>query len=349
MKFSRGLAFVALCALVITAGRLQSARAQDDGFNIVTSPITVNVSGAPGTTITTDLRVKNNGNKTEKLKLSLMKFSAYGEEGKPAIQDRGEHDDYFDWVTFTPNAFDAEPNEWKTVKMTIDLPKDAAFGYYYAAVFSRASEVEPVPGQSVLQGSAAILVLTEAKVPNAKRSAELLSFKPSKSWYEFLPAAFSVRLHNDGNVHVAPQGNIFITKGKSNVATIKINDQAGNILPDSNRIFTTEWNDGFPSYKFKEANGKVVTDKNGKQVKSLRWDFAQIAKLRFGRYTAHLVMAYDNGKQDVPIEATVSFWVIPWRIIGFSILFIVLSAVGAWTIGKWTGRHIRHKKQMKNS
>jgi hypothetical protein len=42
-------------------------------------------------------------------------------------------------------------------------------------------------------------------------------------------------------------------------------------------------------------------------------------------------MIYDNGQRDVPIEATVSFWVIPWRVI------IALTIVGLFVlIGLWS-------------
>ncbi|MFZ3031816.1 MAG: hypothetical protein WA082_02160, partial [Candidatus Moraniibacteriota bacterium] len=39
------------------------------------------------------------------------------------------------------------------------------------------------------------------------------------------------------------------------------------------------------------------------------------SKLRFGKYTAKLLLIYDDGKRDIPIEGEVSFWVIPWRLV----------------------------------
>ena len=305
----------------------------DDGFNIITSPLPINLQGKPGSTLSTDIKVKNGGTTTEKLKVTLMKFSAYGEEGKPAIQDRGPGDDYFDWVSFSPQTFDAPPNVWMTVKMTINLPKTAAFGYYYAAVFSRAGPVQaPTGKQNVLVGSTAVLALVDAQVPGAKRTATISSFTASKSFYEFLPASFTVKIHNSGNVHLIPTGNIFITRGGKAVATLDVNSVAGNVLPGSNRIFTTDWIDGFPVYVTKEVNGKVVLDKHDKPVTTLQWDFAKTSHLKFGHYSAHLVMAYDDGTKDVPLEATVWFWVVPWRIIGAGLALLLLASTGLWSI-----------------
>ena len=55
-------------------------------------------------------------------------------------------------------------------------------------------------------------------------------------------------------------------------------------------------------------------------------DFPKVQHLRFGHYTANLLAVYDNGTRDVPLEASISFWVIPWRVIGIIVLFIGLIA-----------------------
>lgn len=324
------------------------AQTNDGSFNLVTSPLPINLKGKPGTIITTDIRVKNGNQKTEKLKVTLMKFSAYGEEGKPSLADREAGDDYFDWVSFSPSVFDAAPEEWMTIKMTIILPKTAAFGYYYAAIFSRAQDApKPQAKQSVLIGSTAVLVLLEADVPNAKRAANIASFNLNKKTYEFLPADFSIKIKNTGNIHLIPTGNIFISRGGKNIATLSVNDAAGNVLPGSNRIFTASWKDGFPSYVNKEAGGKVVTDDKGKSVTSLQWDTSKINNLRFGHYTAKLLMAYDDGSKDVPLEASISFWVIPWRILGGALVVVTLLITGLWSNLKKIYLRIR-KRKVKN-
>ncbi len=327
---------LALCSLLLFAWALAPlaayAQNSDGSFNLVTSPLPINLKAKPGSTVVTDIRVKNGNTNTEKLKVTLMKFNAYGEEGKPGLADREAGDDYFDWVSFSPNVFEAPSNEWITIKMTINLPKSAAFGYYYAVIFSRADEApKPQAKQSVLVGSTAVLVLLEADVPNAKRTANIVSFSVGKKSYEFLPAEFTVKIKNSGNIHLIPTGNIFISRGGKNVAILSVNDASGNVLPGSNRIFTTAWKDGFPSYVTKEAGGKIVNDDKGKPVKSLTWDISKINNLRFGHYTARLLLAYDDGVRDVPLEASLSFWVIPWRIIGGALVIFALVITGLWS------------------
>jgi hypothetical protein len=333
---------------VYAATPAAAANTPDQAFNIVTSPLPINLTGKPGDTLTADIRVKNGGAATEQLKVSLMKFSAYGDEGKPAIADRAAGDDYFDWVSFSPQIFEAPSNEWITVKMTIKLPKTAAFGYYYAPVFSRATAPIPAKGkENALVGSAAVLVLVDVDVPGAKRTGTIDSFTASKRTYEFLPASFTIKVHNSGNVHLMPNGNVFIKQGNKTVATLHILPSQANVLPNSSRKFTATWSDGFPSYVTKQEGGKVILDKNGQPVTSLQWDFSKLSKLRIGKYSAHVLMAYDDGKRDVPLEAVVSFWVMPWRILAVVLLVVLLVGAGIWSMTHNVVKKVRVSRKNK--
>jgi hypothetical protein len=294
------------------------ALAQEAGLRLVTSPLPINLVTEPGASVSTELKVKNGGIQPERLQLSVMKFKAYEDSGKPALLEREPGDDFLDWVRFSEPSFTLEPNEWKTVTATFDVPDTASFGYYYAFVFSRAGEeTQPEEKETTLVGGTAVLVLLEARVPNALRQVEVTEFSLDKTVYEFLPATFTVTLKNTGNVHIAPRGNIFIDQGeKHDVALLEINHEKGNILPQSSRVFETSWTDGFPVYTDKIVDGKTVLDEDGKPEQELLWDWNNASKLRFGKYTAKMLLIYDDGTRDVPIEGSVSFWVIPWRIIG---------------------------------
>lgn len=313
------------------------AQTPDDGSLIlVTSPLPINLVTEPGKTVTTDLRVKNGGTKSETLEVGLMKFGAYGEDGKPKLLDRETGDDFFDWMTFSETSFPVAPNEWKTVTATIKVPDSAAFGYYYAVTFSRAKDAAPTaPRQTAIVGATATLVLLEVRVPNAKREIQVAQFSTDKMVYEFLPAAFTIKLSNTGNVHVAPRGNIFIKSGtKTDVAIVEVNPEKGSLLPDSNRVFTSEWKDGFPVYTPKVENGAELHDAKGALIKSLKWDFSRAHTLRWGRYTANLLLVYDDGTRDQAIEGTVSFWVIPWRLLAGAMLILLLTLFGLWSVMK---------------
>jgi hypothetical protein len=306
------------------------------------SPLPINLEVDPGKSVSADLRVKQNGSAAARLKVTLMKFRAFGDEGKPELLDRQPGDDYFDWVKFDKPEFDAPPNVWQTVKMTINVPKSAAFGYYYAVAFSRVGDdVKRGNRTNSVAGAAATLVLLDARSPNAKRSLELVSFASVHRIYEFLPANFKITFKNTGNVHVVPHGDIFIMRGNKQLGVVPINGVFGNILPDSNRIYAADWIEGFPVYEDVVQDGKVKLDKKGNHVRKLKWDWGQLTKLRIGRYTGHLFAVYDDGKRDVPIEAEVSFWVIPWRFLAVLVVILALVGFGVYTAVRGTLRGAR--------
>ena len=298
----------------------------DGSFRLITSPLPINIAAEPGNSVSTDLRVKNDGTSTENIQITMMKFKAYEDSGKPQLLEREPGDTFFDWVRFSEQTFTLAPNEWKTVTATFDLPVEASFGYYYAFVFSRAETETPLETrQTALVGGTAVLVLLEAAVPDAKRSVEVAEFSLDHAFYEFLPARFTVKLKNTGNVHIAPRGNIFIDRGREkDIAILEINSEKGNILPQSNRIFESVWDDGFPVYKNMVRDGKEVLDENGQPEMTLTWNWKDASKLRFGKYTAKMLLIYDDGERDIPIEGTVSFWVMPWRLIGGVVVNFIL-------------------------
>lgn len=324
-----------------------SAQTPDTGLRLVTSPLPISLVTEPGKTITTELKVKNGGTRPETLKIDLMKFKAYEESGKPQLLERELTDDFLNWVTFSEPVLTIAPDEWKTVTATFVVPPTASFSYYYAFVFSRAEEVEQTDAnQTALVGGTAVLVLLEARVPGAVREVTVAQFSTDKRFYEFLPTTFSIKLKNIGNVHIAPRGNIFIDQGNTkDIAILEVNSEKGNVLPDSSRIFDTHWSDGFPLYTAKTQDGKAVLDEKSHPVYALKWNWNDASKLRFGKYTAKLLLIYDDGTHDIPIEGEVSFWVVPWRMMGAFLIFTIFFFIGIRsTVQKIWNKVFKNKK-----
>jgi predicted lactoylglutathione lyase len=345
LPFLRLLGCVGLLAgIIILAhayGRVSAATTI--GPSLTTSPVSANLSAVPGSSVSTDLQVQNNGPKAVNILVKLRKFKAEGDTGQPQILPATDQDESTTWVHFSRTDFVAEPGAWNTVKMTIDLPQSAAYGYYYAVLFSPNQQPDNATTTYSIKGANAVLVLLDAHTAGEKKELNVASYSASKKVFQYLPVDFSMSIKNIGNIYTAPGGEIFIsrTKNGSPLATLQINAGQGNILPGTNRSFNLSWDDGFPSYQIKRVNGQVVSDKNGKPVRQLKWDFSKITKLRIGKYYARLVLVYNNGVQDVPISGSVSFWVIPWLFI--IILFVVLAIVGVgiWTVSRLVLKQIK--------
>jgi len=345
-----GLVAVAMAVAPAWSGAANAAARPTAPLKLTTSPLPVVLTAKPGDKVSTDIKIKQSGGDTEQLQVSLMKFSAQGESGQPKLSDRGPGDDYFDWVTFDKPTFTAPNDVWQTIKMSVNVPKSAAFSYYYAVVFSRVGDnLKAGSGQNGIAGGTAVLVMMSVDHPGAKRSLKLLDFSVAHRVVEFLPADFTVRLQNDGNIFVRPGGNIFISQGGKQVGLVTVNSELGTVLSNSSRIYTSEWSYGFPYFDDVKMDGKNKIDKKGNPVRALSWGLPEpdkttaiptgqdefIAKqsrnpltnFRFGEYTAHLLITYpDNFGRDVPIESTLTFWVIPWRML--LVLLAILLVIG---------------------
>lgn len=306
-------------------------QANNGGFNISTTPVTAELETKPGVSTSTKIQVKNNNLTTERIKVSLLKFTSNNANGAPQLIDPTQNDEFLKWVKFSETTFNAEPNVWKSIDLTISPPATAAFGYYYAVVFTRDDGTAAQPKVTNLTGAVAIPILLDVNAPGEVRKAEITSFKSNRNVFEFLPATFTVDLKNTGNTHVAPRGNVFITKGGKNVGMLEVNQAKGNILPGTKRQFTAEWSDGSPVYRLNEVDGKVVL-KDGKQSHKLDWSKFDPSKVRFGKYHAKVAMVYDDGTSDVSTEAELDFWVIPWRILGILALLLLVIAAGLWVL-----------------
>jgi hypothetical protein len=340
----RAAALITLAALLLWPSL---AHAASGDFNITTSPLPVLLATKPGTTTSTTLRVQNSGTTATRFKVELKKFRARGDTGKPLLVNRQPGDDYFDWVSFSKTSFEAEPGVWNEIGMTIKVPKDAAFGYYYAVLFSKeGANPKPQGNANTLTGAAAVLVLLDVQAPGEKKELKVTGFSSDHKLYEYLPADFKVTVHNSGVIHLSPAGNVFITRGgHKDIASLDVNPAAGNVLPNSSRTFNVSWGDGFPVFETKRDHGVVVTDKRGRPVRQLKWDFSHANRLRIGHYTAHLLLTYDNGSRDVPVEAEVSFWVVPWKaILAFIGLIVALWQLHRWSVRRAVRRHAAKPK-----
>lgn len=304
-----------------------STLAASPPVNLEISPLPILLNTKPGTTTGADLRVRNAASTDVVLKTSVKTFTVEGPEGKVVFHNPGPADEFVKWISFSKTTFNAPAGQWQTVHMTVSVPPDAAFGYYWAVQFEPAAGSTAASGGANVRGAVAIFNLLNADAPGAKRTIKVSSFSTSKRTYEFLPVNFRIATHNSGNTHVAPSGNIFIKRGGKQVAVLPINPNGGFVLPGANRVFEASWSDGFPVYKpLLGPDGQPQRDKNGQIKQHLVWNFSQVPKLRFGHYTAEMLLVYNDGARDIPVTGTVSFWVVPWRVIGMVLALVGLIA-----------------------
>ena len=305
---------------------LRPVSVPETGVNITLSPTFLSLVTDPEKEVEGQFKVRNNNNFTEYFELSLAKFEAAEGGARPLLVPLTSKDEFREWIEFSEKQFMVEANETKTINVNIEPPKSASLGYYYAILVNRIQDKESESNGAVVAGAPALLTLLEVKTPNAQRELQVLDFTTEHFIYEYLPTTFSIKVKNNGNIHTAPVGDIFIDSGKKkNIAILHINEGRGNVLPATERIFSVNWGEGMITRVPKEENGSMVRDGKGNVVYETKFDFDKpLSTFRIGKYTANLLLVYDNGERDIPVEATVSFWVIPYKLILGAILVLFL-------------------------
>lgn len=290
-------------ACSVTFNGLAHAAEKQGGSGLSISPVRSDLTINAGESKTITVTIKNVTAATTEYEAIINDFVAAKDNdlGQPAlILDDNKYAPSHSlkrYILPIPSVKIA-PNESKDVKVTINIPKDAAAGGHYGAV--RFIPKAGVSGQNItISASVGSIILV--KVPgdikentiiesfdvrqteNAKNGNSL--FTQSKNLYSV------VRFNNLGNTHEQPFGKIRLLKDGKVLQENEINnlDPRANVLPDSIRRF------------------EVKLDKVG----------------NFGKYTVEGNFGYGTNGQ--LLSAKTSFWVIPFNwIIGAAALFVIL-------------------------
>jgi len=139
-------------------------------------------------------------------------------------------------------------------------------------------------GASVTQELGALFLLRVAG--EVTEAGELESFAAEKSFWEYGPVSFDLRVKNSGNVHIKPRGKIKITNifGKE-VAEVDAAPQ--NVLPGAVRRFSPVWE----------------------------------KKRLIGKYTATASLVY-GGDSDV-LSSSTTFYAFPYKVGGAALVGIL--------------------------
>lgn len=258
---------------------------------------------------------------------SISDFSAKDDEtGSPYISTKDTLPDSVsikNWISIIPN-FKLGPHKSIEIEATVNIPENAEPGGHYGVVNFSGTAPELSGSVVGLSASAGVLVLITVD-GDIKENANLKEFYSShnnkQSWFfENGPITFVTRIKNNGNVHIKPTGNIQIHDifGRL-ISTLGVNkpetqENISNVLPNSIRRFESELN----------------------------------KKWMFGRYTANLALSY--GTKGQAMVNTISFWVIPYKLIIVGLLtLITLIYIFSRLIKVYNRRIIeRHEKTNKN-
>lgn len=280
-------------------------------FALTLSPVRLELSGDPGTTLTGEFTVTNEQNTSQIIYPSYENFTSNGESGAPVFSDKKIGLDT--WISVGPSQLSVGPGQSITVPYTITIPKDANPGGYFAAIFWGTSSPSDTTQVSI-GAKIGMLVLLRVN-GNILESAGITSFDRNDHgfFYTTLPVELRYTFRNSGGDRVEPHGTITIRDTFFvPSATLDANRVQGNVLPGSTREFTTDW----VVYKAPEpVSGFFGT---------VRYEWQNFA---LGLYRARLDLAYGS---DSHVNRTAWFFVFPWQLL----LCLCVGLLAIWQIGR---------------
>lgn len=296
----------------------QAQSASGSGQALEIGPPVINLSADPGTRVTARISIRDVSTSSLIVKGEINDFVAGGEDGTPKIilDDTVSKYSFKSWVSplVSPTL---KPREIRTFTVDIDVPSDASPGGYYGVVrFTGTSPDLEGTGVS-LSASVGSLILLKVN-GDAKESMSIEEFSASHDGrtgllFEAAPIVFTERLKNSGNIQEEPTGLVTVKDMFGNVvATLAVNQPTRNVLPDSIRKFESSLD-----------NTNIGN------------------KILFGLYHADLSITYGANKQT--ITSSMSFWVIPYTLIGIIIAGIVIGFIVLRTLIRRYNRHIAKK------
>lgn len=298
------------------------------------SPPTFDYDLNPGDTVLDVVKVYNEGDTAETLYPILVDFTGDEEEGGAPVLLKAEEDalgaGLKEWIAIDPQGITVGPQERINFPFSLNVPTDAQPGGHYGAIIL--SNVAPKDVQSGVgvsqQLAALILVNVSGEVREVGSIAEF-GFADPQVWYNHLPVDFFLRFENGGNTHLRPVGNLLIEDWMGRqVASIKVNEGFGSVLPLSIRRFTFGWQ-------------KTGFDDGMSGIEKEYRNFA------IGKHTATLVLNYGRATNQV-VTQTRTFYVWPWRlmIVGGAVL-IALCLLMWWRRRSIERRAIKRYEEAK--
>src|SRR3989344_949291 len=266
---------------------------------IQVSAPTYNFEIDPGKSAQEIIKVRNVSDVVRTFYPEVFDFKPKDETGTPdfLVGDQSSSYTYSlaSWINISQAGIKLAPDESAALNFTVSVPADAEPGGHYAGVLFGTSAPKVGGSQIGISNKVGSLILVRV-AGEAKESGAVKEFSTTKNFFENGPVPFTVRVENTGNVHFVPKGVIEIknTFGKQ-VATISINDKNGNVLPESIRAFL----DG---------------DNN-----NLSWN---PTGLTIGKFTANLNLSY--GVPAKNLTESVTFWIVPWKILLVLLLAIII-------------------------
>ncbi len=263
--------------------------------NMTVIPPSADYTVNPGDKIEGTLKMINDGDQPVTFRVDTRDYIVQDTHGTPAILPPNTLNNRFsaaNWIGVVPNSFTVLPRQKQELNFYLQIPADAAPGGHYMAVVYTPIDNATSAGNSGATIQTQLGTIFRITVRGTINEYAFVSKIMAPFFQENGPVAVAASIQNGGDLHIKPTGTIVVTDmfGRA------VEEQQ---LPSEN-IFPTTTRD----YALKVGS---------------YW--------MFGRYQVRILAQYGvNG--NLPLTATVAFWVFPWRLAVLVTLILVAVILG---------------------
>ena len=285
LKFKKNLILLLTLAFVFLLIGITKAQELQRTFTVINPSIVQKLN--PGEHAEGTTKIINQSNVALTFQANVQDYVVNDTKGTPDILAPNTLNSKYSaaaWIGITPSLFTVKPGGTQTLNYYIQVPFNAKPGGHYSAIV-----YTPVINKTENQTGGSVntqvgsLFYVTINGP-VKESASVSKFF-ANSFQEYGPVKILTQIKNFGDLHIAPKGAITVS------GLFFKNSQN---LPDHN-IFTQTARD------FENSFGNTFM---------------------VGRYKAEFLGTYGTNN-NLPLVATLYFWVFPWKITIIIVLIIV--------------------------
>ena len=273
---------------------LTRVNAQEAIRTITVTPPTVSVTGNPGYYTEGTMGIINDSDSPITFKAEMHDFIVQDNVGTPEILPANTLMTTYSaaaWMGVTPQTFTIQPKKRQNLNYFIQIPGNAKPGGHYAAVvFVPVSEKNTVENTGSQVNGQVGTLFSVAVNGLIKENATVSKFS-ANSFQEYGPVNISSQIKNYGDLHIKPKGYITVSDmlGRKAILPLKEN----NIFPQAARDYENQFG----------------------------------TSLMIGRFKAELLASY-GVNNNLPLTATIYFWIFPWKIVLVTTLIIIAIILG---------------------
>jgi hypothetical protein len=222
----------------MVSGALIIGLAQKVSAETTISPTWLELELGPDSTSTTSaVSIANTSQNTLTVTLSAFEIRQEDEFGSVSFvtQPQVQSNSFNTFFSFNPSTFELQPNQKKSVSVSVRNSPDLKPGGHYASLLAKLTTDESLPQPRISPALSTLVLLRKTGGERYQLSLTNLEELPQGFFWQ-LPSEVALTFQNDGNVHDRPYGRIEIFDGFGRlVRQSPINIGSAFVLPQNRR------------------------------------------------------------------------------------------------------------------